>query len=225
MLLKLSYRILLVLARHFKGAFFLSHLAGSSAPKALDWTWVKANKQLLFIKVHKTKPPFVVQEENQLENGLPLWTRPPCGLNKGRMSATALELCQSKSELHGRFLSRHKSPHFCEVNGDLLISINLRVWHLQKMRLFFPFQAHNPSFPSTSCTPDVSKMASYAPALFEEATMGRGVDSQKMSPQLVLSLQIWAASPLVMGRGYSSSGDRKISLLHQMVTVLRSGLT
>jgi len=33
-------------------------------------------------------------------------------------------------------------------------------------------------------------MVSYAPALFEEATMGRGVDSQKMSPQLVLSLQI-----------------------------------
>lgn len=63
----LSYQILLVLPLHFKGAFFTLSFDCSSAQKALKWTWVMAGKECLLIRVHKMKPPFVAQEEKQLE--------------------------------------------------------------------------------------------------------------------------------------------------------------
>lgn len=102
-------------------------------------------KEWLLSKVHKMKPAFVAPEEKQLEMTSPCGQELPVlprGTSKGH-----LELQQSKPKLHRGFFSGHRSPHGCEL--DIPESYQFMSLTL-KIRLLFHFQAHNPSFPSTS---------------------------------------------------------------------------
>lgn len=88
--------------------FFPFSFGCSSAQKAPDW------EEWLLSKVHKMKPLFVAQEENQLEMTSPGGQELPVlqrGTSKGH-----LELQQSKPKLHRGFFSGHRSPHGCELN-------------------------------------------------------------------------------------------------------------